>query len=108
MSENNFDLIAENAIQAIMEKMENAEGAEDMELDLINGVLQAGFEDGSKIIINKQSPARQIWLASPLGPAHFSFDAESQSWRDDRSGEVLERVLERAMSQKLGTTIRLD
>ncbi|MEW5791985.1 MAG: iron donor protein CyaY [Pseudomonadota bacterium] len=107
MSQENFPILAENSIRALVHKLEQAEGAENLSVDLIDGVLHAEFEDGSQIIINSQSSARQLWLASPLGPAHFDYDAASGTWKDERSGEPLEHALERVLSLKLGAPVSL-
>ena len=62
-----------------------------------DGILEIEFDDGAKVIINRNTPAREIWLAAACGGFHFRCDAGQ--WVDTRDGvELLQRV-----SQILGT-----
>ncbi len=90
-----------------MEQMEVEAACDDLDIDMVDGVLTIGFEDGGKIIINRQEPLQQLWVASPLGPAHFGFDADRAVWVDDKNGSTLMDTLGRALSQKLGAPLTL-
>ncbi len=107
MADASFSVVASRLLEDLMERMEAVEALEDADIDLIDGILTVEFDDGSQIILNRQEAARQIWLVSPLGPAHFGFDAASGQWRDDRGGAPLTDTLERALSAKLGQPVRL-
>ena len=87
---------------------EDMEALEDADIDLVDGVLTVEFDDGSQLIINRQEPVEQIWVASPLGPAHFSYDSDQECWVDDKSGASLTDTLEKAFSEKLGQAVSLD
>ncbi len=108
MAELSYAVRAAQLLDTILEQLENHDALEDLDMDLIDGVLTVEFEDGGKLIINRQEPVEQIWLASPLGPAHFDFDAAEGQWINDRSGEPLVSTLERAFSEKLGEEIELE
>lgn len=107
MTQGNFALLAENSIHDLMQRLEDNDVLAELDIDLIDGVLHMAFDDGSQIIINSQSSAEQLWLATPFGPHHFSYDAAGKNWRDDRSGDTLEAVLANALSRKLGTAVKL-
>lgn len=107
MSHPSFTLVVEQFLEDLMTEMESNPALEDVDMDLVDGVLTLEFEDGSQIIINRQESARQIWMVSPLGPAHFSFDDATREWLDDRSGESLLKTLNRAFSEKLGKVISI-
>ena len=107
MSIPSFSVHAEQTIEELMSRLEAIEALDDCDMDLIDGVFELEFEDGAKLIINRQEPVKQLWLASPEGPAHFGFDADSGEWENDKTGESLTRTLERVLSQKTGTSIRL-
>jgi CyaY protein len=68
-----------------------------------SGVLEIELENGSKIIVNLQTPMREIWLAAKSGGYHFRF--ESDEWRDTRSGDALAAVLSRALSAQAGAAV---
>jgi CyaY protein len=108
LAEVSYAVRAERLLGEVLDQLESQEALEDLELDLIDGVLTLEFEDGTQLILNRQEPLEQIWLASPLGPAHFRFDQQAAHWVDDRTGEALVTTLGRALSQKLGIEIQLS
>lgn len=107
MAELSFSVQAGEMLETIVEQLEAVPACDDLDMDIVDGVLKIEFEDGGQIIVNRQEPVRQLWVASPLGPAHFSFDADRGAWIDDKTGATLMDTLSRACSQKLGTTVRL-
>jgi len=107
MAELSFAVRAAQALEALMERIEAHSALDDLDVDLVDGVLKIEFDDGAQIIINRQEPLEQLWVASPLGPAHFGFDAERGEWFDDRTGVSLTETLEKALSLKTGAVIRL-
>jgi len=59
-----------------LERIEDAIDASGIDADLArNGaVLTIEFDNGSKIIVNIQSPMREIWVATRSGGYHFRED----------------------------------
>lgn len=107
-----------DAILAIVESaMDNTES--DIDAELTGGILSLTFENGSKIIINRQTPNREIWVAAKSGGFHFRYDnhrinevretnaAEPRlkSWRDTRTGESLADLLTRVVTEQAGEVI---
>ncbi len=45
----------------------------DIDYEIIGNVMNLEFDDRSQIVINKQEPMQQIWLASKSGGFHFSY-----------------------------------
>ncbi len=105
MNPPSFDLQAEQTLEAIANALEALEALDDTEIDLIDGVLTLEFEDGGQVILNRQSAANQLWMASPDGPAHF--DLVDGEWKNDKTGEELRIALGRALSRKLGQDVKL-
>jgi CyaY protein len=64
---------------------------------LVGQVLTVEFDDGTKAVINAHTPMRQLWLASPGGGMHFSFDGER--WVDQRSGVEFYQALARIVAE---------
>ena len=96
----------EAAADDMLERLEHA--LEILELDFERkegGVLEVEFEDGSKIIVNRHSAAREIWVAARSGGFHFRGDGGA--WRDTRSGEELLAALSRLVSDQLGRRVLL-
>ncbi len=70
------------------------------------GVLELEFAGGSKIIINRHTAAREIWVAAKSGGYHFKRDS-SGSWIASRDGEELLAVLARCIAEQSGTAVTL-
>lgn len=97
-----FEAAADQMLELIEQALER------LELDFERkegGVLEVEFDDGSKIIINRHSAAREIWVAARSGGFHFRRDGAA--WRDTRSGEELVGALSRLVSEQLGRGILL-
>ena len=107
MNTASFSVIAEQVLEDIAERLEEIEALEDADIDMIDGVLTVEFEDRTQMILNRQEPTKQIWLASPEGPAHFGQSGSGDEWLNDKNGEELFAVLSRVISNKTGQTISL-
>lgn len=68
-------------------------------------LLELEFEDGSKIIVNGNTPVRQIWVAARSGGYHFS--ERDGRWLDTRSGTELFEGLSGWVSQQSGAAVTL-
>ena len=69
------------------------------------GVIEIEFDDGSKIIINRHTAAREIWLAARSGGYHFK--PEGDRWIAGRDGSELMTVLARCASEQAGAAVSL-
>lgn len=107
MSQTNFALHASRTLDDLIDRMSRHDALNDLDFDLIDGVLSIEFDDGGRLILNRQEAAEQLWLASPEGPAHFSFDAQRDAWCDDRTSEPLLDALNRVLSDKTGESVVL-
>lgn len=86
MTDTEFHQLADDMFQAIESAIETAidEQDADVDIDASGNVLQLEFVDGSKIVINKQEPLHEIWVATRLGGYHFGF--VEGKWLDGRNG----------------------
>ena len=78
MNESQFNQLAEETMIAIEEAVD-ASGA-DIDYDNAGDILTLEFADGSQIIINRQTPLNQIWVAAKSGGYHFDYDEGNQVW----------------------------
>lgn len=102
MDDPRFEVVAEEAL----ERLEHA--LEGLELDFERkegGVLEIEFDDGAKMIVNRHSAARELWVAARSGGFHFRWDGSA--WRDTRSGEEFFAALSALLSRELGRGVRL-
>jgi CyaY protein len=76
------------AVDDVLARIERAaEATEGIDSDLEAGILTLDCADGSRIIVNRQSPNREIWVAARSGGFHFAW--RDGAWRDTRSGAEL-------------------
>jgi CyaY protein len=105
MNESDFNQLAEDTMVAIEEAIDDS-GA-DIDYDTAGGILTLEFTNGSQIIINKQAPLTQIWVAARSGGYHFDYDADDECWRLQGGGEELFNCLGRYCSEQAGEEIIL-
>ena len=107
MTDLSYTLRVSQTLESILGQLEAESACDDLDMDIVDGVLTVVFEDGGQVIINRQEPVQQIWVASPLGPAHFGFDAGRAAWIDDKTGATLMDTLSEAFTRKLGVPVTL-
>lgn len=105
MNESDFNQLAEDAMLAIEDAIDEC-GA-DIDYDNAGGILTLEFANGSRIIINKQTPLSQIWVAARSGGFHFDYDAGAGCWRLQGQGDELFSCLGRYCSEQADETVSL-
>ena len=103
MTETEFN----QTVDAIFARIEDALDARDTDIDYetSTGILTLEFEDGSKIIINRQTPTQEIWVAAKSGGYHYRLD--QGAWRNTRDGSEFFNSLSTYIQQQSGETIEL-
>ncbi len=103
MDETRFNALAE----AELERIEQALDAAGLDVEVQPGyVLQIEFDDGSQMIINRHTAAREIWVAARLGGFHYRpLDGQ---WLNTRDGEELWTALARLASAQAGESVSLQ
>jgi len=106
MNESQFNQLAEETMIAIEEAVENS-GA-DIDFDNAGDILTLEFANGSQIIINRQTPLSQIWVAAKSGGYHFDYDDANQTWC--LNGDIKRDLFSQLniyCSEQSGETVRL-
>ena len=92
------------AVDDVLARIESSvEVSEALEVDLESGILTVTCPDDSRVIVNRQTPNREIWVAARSGGFHFTW--REGEWRDTRSGEELFASLSRILSMQGGENI---
>ena len=100
MNESDFH----RAVDAVLAQVEGAvEAVDALEVDLEAGILTVTCPDQSRVIVNRQTPNREIWVASRSGGFHFS--QREGAWRDTRSGDELFASLARVIEAQSGARV---
>ena len=100
-TDHEFSTRADRFMSEVLEALDRID-PDDVDSQLAMGVLTMEFADGSKCIMNRQSAARQIWLAHGATAWHFEFDAERGSWIDTKGRGDLGEILAITLGEKLG------
>ncbi|MDH4610157.1 iron donor protein CyaY [Pseudomonas sp. BN102] len=97
-------------VDAVQEQVEDAFDDSDLDIDLENsaGVLTVRFENGSQVILSRQEPLRQLWVAARSGGFHFDYDEASGRWICDSSDEPLGELLSRVTREQAGEDLEFD
>jgi CyaY protein len=94
------------AVDAVLARIESAvEDAAHLDVDLESGILTVTCPDSSRVIVNRQTPNREIWVAARSGGFHFTW--REGEWRDTRSGEELFASLTRIIESQSGARVDL-
>jgi CyaY protein len=67
-----------------------------------DGLLTIEFEDGARFVLNRQTPARQMWFAAGARAWHYDWDPETGRWVDDRDGHDLHERVAEVVTERLG------
>jgi CyaY protein len=92
------------AVDAALARIEaSVEGEDELDVDLESAILTITCRDGSRVIVNRQTPNREIWVAARSGGFHFA--SRQGEWRDTRSGEELFASLARVIESQAGVRV---
>ena len=103
LDESAFHARVDAVFAALEVALDSAES--DIDSEITGGILTLEFENRSKVIINRQTFNREIWVAAKSGGFHFRFDGAE--WRDTRSGESLQTLLARVIAEQGGTVMSI-
>lgn len=71
-------------------------------ITLSDGVLKITLNKNKHYVLNIQRPNMQIWLSSPIsGPQRFEFDLSTNSWKNNRNGGEIYKILNQEMNSIL-------
>lgn len=107
MNDSQYEDLTDALLLAIEDAVENAanQAGLDIEVESVGGKVDLVFPDHTKIIINKQPPLQQIWVATKFNGHHFGY--QDGQWVDVRSGAELHAFLDEAVSLQAGSAVKL-
>ena len=103
MDTGEFNEKYEQMLSSIEDALDGCEA--DLDWDMLGGVLTIECENGSQVIINRQEPTRQIWLAARSGGYHFDYDSNDDCWKQDDLEFFT--LLNQALSEQSGESVEL-
>jgi len=106
MTESEFNQRVDDTLVAIEEAIDDS-GA-DIDYESAGGILTLIIEENnSQIIINRQTPVKQLWLATRSGGYHFDWSDEADGWVLDSDGTPFVEILNTALTEQGGETLEL-
>ena len=104
MEESAFNALAEAELARIETALEDCGAELDVE-PKPGGILEIEFDNGSKMIINRHTAAREIWVAAKSGGFHFR--PQDGRWINTRDGADLWAMLAALASAQAGEPVEL-
>ncbi|WP_371837954.1 iron donor protein CyaY [Microbulbifer epialgicus] len=105
MSQTEFESAIEQTLVAIEDALD--ECAWDIDYERNGAVLTLTLEDnGSQVILSRQSANRELWVAAKSGGYHLAF--ENPGWKCGTTGESLPTLLNRVLSEQQGEAVSLE
>lgn len=104
MNDSEYNIAAEDLLLAVEEAIEDC--GHDIDYEGVGGLLTLTFKNTTKIIINKQAPLKEIWVATKFNGHHFHF--ENDQWMDKRGGGEFWQFISKAVSIQADAEITLQ
>ena len=105
MDESTYEKLAKDTLRTITTAFDDVD-PDVADCESAGDVITVTLSGRSKCVVNTQRPARQIWLAANARGWHFSWDAPSKRWLDDRgSGDELFATIARIVKDATGTEV---
>lgn len=103
MNTGEFNQRVDDTLSAIEDALDNCDA--DLDWDFAGGILTIECENGSQVIINRQEPTQQIWLAARSGGYHFDYHRDEDCWKQNEL--ELMALLSQALSEQSGETVEI-
>lgn len=108
MTESEFLTLANTTLASIENTLENATDNTDLDVECSrNGnVLEIECVDnGSKIIVNIQTPMQELWIAAKSGGFHYQYNGTR--WLNTRDQTDFFETLSRVITEQAGVAVKL-
>ncbi|WP_257282699.1 iron donor protein CyaY [Endozoicomonas sp. SESOKO1] len=105
MKERQYNQLLDALMLAIEDAIDDA--GLDIDYETSAGILTLTCEDHSKIILSRQTPLLQLWMAARSGGFHFDYDEQQADWLLNGRGETFLSVLNRCLTEQTGETVQL-
>lgn len=96
MNDTQYHQLVDDIFIEMEEALDNVDA--DIDYESAGGILTLIFVNGTKIILNKQAPLHQIWVATKFNGHHFNF--VEGKWIDERSGAEFWSFMDDATSKQ--------
>lgn len=103
MNESEFNSRADAILLAIEEALDQLDT--DIDFETSAGILTLTFENGTKVIVNRQVATFEIWVAARSGGFHCGF--KDGQFVCNTTKETLQALLSRVCTEQAGEPVSL-
>jgi iron-sulfur cluster assembly protein CyaY len=109
LEEKDFQRKADVAFAELKKRLLTAGDAHDFDVEGESGKLEVLFEDPeeTRFVISPNTPVREIWISALSTSFKLSWSESRNTFALEKTGEDLLDVMNRVISQQLGTQVTL-
>lgn len=103
MNDSEYHQIADDVLMKLQDAVDEVEF--DLDYESAGGIVEIIFPNGTKIIVNKQAPLQQLWVATKFNGHHFEYN--DGQWIDNRGGSEFWALISDAATKQAGVDISI-
>ena len=109
MDEQEFTKKCDQAFATLAQRLMLIGDDNEFEVEAGGGKIEVEFEDevGTRFVISPQTPLRQIWISALTTSFKLGWSDSAQQFVLDKTGENLNQVMSRILSEKTGSTVQV-
>jgi iron donor protein CyaY len=109
MDEQDFQRKSDAAFDSLKKRLLELEDQHEFQVEGGSGKLEVEFDDDdeTRFVISPNSPVRQIWISALTTSFKLSWSDQAQAFVLDKTGETLNQVMSRILTQQLGAAVSL-
>ena len=109
IDEHDFQKKCDAAFESLRKRLLELGDEHDFEVEGGSGKLEIEFEDedGTRFVISPNAPVRQIWISALTTSFKLGWSDAAQAFVLDKTGETLNQVMSRILSEKLGSAVEV-
>ena len=104
MTDSEYHQLADELLETLQDAVDEVDF--DLDYETAGGIVEVMFPNGTKIIVNKQAPLQQIWVATKFNGHHFEY--QDGQWIDNRFGSEFWALMNDSATKQAGQTIEFD
>ena len=109
LDDQEFQMKVEATFDALRKRLLEIGDENDFEVEGGSGKLEIEFEDEdeTRFVISPNAPVRQIWISALTTSFKLAWSDSAQAFVQEKTGENLNQVMSRILTEKLGKPIQL-
>ena len=109
MDEQEFKKRCDAAFESLQRRLQEVGDERGFEVEGGSGKIEVLFEDDdeTRFVISPNAPVRQIWISALTTSFKLGWSESAQAFVQEKTGETLNQVMSRILTEKLGTPIEV-